>query len=83
MDITVRLSENVVRRDSSGAFQTHIIGLELTEKDIPQDKVRETTLALRFQVKKFIVNTKFLDGLITADQGLEELAKYAESLNAK
>ena len=83
MDITVRLSENVVRRDSSGAFQTHVIGFELTEKDVPTEHVRTRSLELRLQVKKFIVNTKFMDGLITLEQGKEELAKYKETEDVK
>jgi hypothetical protein len=76
MDIVVRLSEKVVRRDSDGLFQTKDIGFELTEKDVPQDKVKERTLELRMMVKRYIVNTKFLEGAITAQQGIEELRAY-------
>lgn len=83
MDITVRLSEKIVHRDAYGMFQTKEVGFELTEKDVPEDKVREKTLALRLQVKKFIINTKLSEGLISVEQGVEELKKYTETQNGK
>lgn len=83
MDITVRLSEKIVHRDPQGLYQTKEIGFELSEHDVPDDKVKEQAKALRFQVKKLIVNTKFTEGLITAEQGVDELAKYVEVTSGK
>jgi hypothetical protein len=83
MDITIRLGEKVVRKDVMGMYQTSDISFEITEKDVPEDKVREKTLALRLQVKKFIVNTKLSEGLISTEQGMAELKPYQDSVNVK
>jgi len=76
MDITMKLDEKVIHRDNQGLYQTFEIGFEITEKDIPEPSVRERTLALRLQIKKLIVNTKVKEGLISVEQGLEELKRY-------
>ena len=83
MDISIRMSEKIVHRDISGLFQMKEISFELTEKDVPEAEVRTITLDLRYRVKKLIVNTKLLEGLITAEQGIDELAKYVEVTHAK
>jgi hypothetical protein len=78
MDITVRLSEKVVHRDSSGLYQTKEICFELSKQDVRVEDVRDVTVNLRLQVKKFIVNTKLKEGLITVEQGIEELSQYQD-----
>lgn len=83
MDITIRLSEKVVHRDSNGLYQTKEICFELTKKDVPEDNYRQAAIFLRLQVKKFIVNTKLNEGLITVEQGIEELKKYQEASDGK
>jgi hypothetical protein len=83
MDITIRLFEKVVHRDINGLYQTKEIGIEFTEPDVPAEKVRERKLALRLEAKKYIVNTKLLEGLITPEQGIEEVKRYERVSDAK
>jgi len=56
-----------------------MIGNEKGFERTQSDEVKAKTIALRLQVKRFMINTKLKEGLITAEQGLEELKKYQES----
>ena len=76
MDITVTLSEKVVHRDADNLYQTKEIGFTLTESNVPSDKSRDVIFELRLKVKKLIVQTKVLEGLMSAADAKVEVERY-------
>jgi predicted hydrolase (HD superfamily) len=80
VDLKIGLMEKIIYRDGTGMFQTRQFDYEITQKDIPEEHVKEATLKLRLQAKKYILNTLILEKLRTPEEALAELALYKADL---